>query len=264
LRERTKEVKEQLSQYETERDREREQFRRDEAIESFKALLIDLIKPKATTAQTAEKTAEDENGKTAVADETASSSKKSSSELSWKEAKKLLKKDARWSYCKVLEKEHKQQLYEEHMNKFRAKKRELFYQLLDDTAGIVFRSTTWKEAKRLVRGDVRYEKLHADSSFKMEREFDAYVSERLTRSKHDLRELLKQTKLITYKTASLIKEHPGQMREIEELLAKDKCWLALECVAEERRRMLVEYIDRLGEDGPPPPPTATEPVARRK
>jgi transcription elongation regulator 1 len=254
LRERTKEVKEQLSQYETEREREREQFRREEAIESFRALLIDLVKPKpAATAPNADNA---ENGKSEGGE------KKSSSELSWKEAKKLLKKDARWDYCKVLDKEQKQNLFEEHMNKFRAKKREMFYQLLDETSGIVLKSTTWKEAKKLIKNDPRYEKLHSDSSFKMEKEYDAYVFERLHKAKNDFRELLKQTKLITYKTAQLIKEQPAQLKEIEDLLANDKSYIALESVGDERRRLLLDYIERLGTEGPPPPPTASEPASR--
>ena len=70
---------------------------------------------------------------------------KHADELSWKEAKKVLKKDDRWSYCKVLDKERKQELFDEHMNKFKAKKRDIFYQLLDETQGIVLKTSTWKE-----------------------------------------------------------------------------------------------------------------------
>jgi transcription elongation regulator 1 len=44
LRERNKQVKEQLSKYQNEREKERDLLRRDETIECFKALLIDLIK----------------------------------------------------------------------------------------------------------------------------------------------------------------------------------------------------------------------------
>jgi transcription elongation regulator 1 len=218
------------------------------------------VKPKpAATATTNASVENAENGKP---EEKKSSS--SSSELSWKEAKRLLKKDARWDYCKVLEKEHKQTLFEEHMNKFRAKKREMFYQLLDETAGIVLKTTTWKEAKKLIKSDPRYEKLHSDSSFKMEKEYEAYVVERVHRAKNDFRELLQQTKLITYKTAQLIKDQPAQMKEIEDLLAKDKSYLALESAGEERRKLLLDYIERLGTEGPPPPPTASEPLPRRK
>ena len=235
-------------------------MRRDEAIESFRALLLDLVKLKPAVSAS---TAVSVTTEASAADQSTTTSSKTSSEISWKEAKKLLKKDPRWSYTKVLDKERKQELFDEHMSKFRAKKRDLFYQLLDETSEIVLKSTSWKEAKKLIKSDARYEKLHSDSSFKMEREYETYVAERLHKAKHDFKELLLQTKLITYKTAALIKEQPGQLKEIEELLANDKSYLSLQCVADERRQMLLDYVDRLESEGPPPPPTATEPSRRK-
>ena len=143
LRERNKEVKEQLSRIQNEREKERDQLKRDETIECFKALLIDIIKPSvASTTTTAPASADSKSESTKSVCTT---------ELSWKEAKKILKRDSRWSYCKQLEKEKKEQLFEEHMNKFRAKKREIFYQLLDETSGVTL-SSTWKEVKKLIKG----------------------------------------------------------------------------------------------------------------
>lgn len=249
LRERTKEVKEQLSQLNSEREREREQYRRDEAIESFRALLIDLIKPSALTSE---------------ASKTSSESNKSQGALgSWKEAKRVLKKDSRWSYCDILDRKKKKQLYEEHISKFKAKKRDMFFQLLDEVAAphITLQTTTWKEVKKLIKSDPRYDKLYADSSLKLEREFDAYVSEKVAKYKIEFKELLRQTKLITYKTQSTIKEQPGQLKEIEEILGQDKSYTQMEFMSEERRRMLIDYIDQLATEGPPPPPTASEPAA---
>lgn len=47
-------------------------------------------------------------------------------------------------------------------------------------------------------------------------------------------------------------------------LQKDKRYLILECVPEERNRLLNSYIDELFRTGPPPPPTASAPSNRSK
>ena len=72
-----------------------------------------------------------------------------------------------------------------------------------------------------------------------------------------------QTKLITYKSLVMSKESAQHLKDIEDILSKDKSYEVLECAAEERNKMLLDYIEQLHNDGPPPPPTATEP-ARRK
>lgn len=141
LSQRNKEVKEQLSKYQNEREKERDLLKLDESIECFKALLLDIIKPSTVS----EKVKESKDGEKVT----------KPSEMNWKEAKKILKRDSRWSYCKVLEKEKKEQLFDEHMDKFRAKKREMFYQLLDETTGVTL-SSGWKEVKKLIKSDTRY------------------------------------------------------------------------------------------------------------
>ena len=47
-------------------------------------------------------------------------------------------------------------------------------------------------------------------------------------------------------------------------LQKDKRYLILECVPEERIRLLNNYIEELFRAGPPPPPTASAPSNRSK
>lgn len=247
LTQRNREVKEQLSKYQNEREKERDQLKLDESIESFKAMLLDIIKPNT------------------VSEKSSSSSSSKTSEMNWKEAKKILKRDSRWSYCKVLDKEKKEKLFEEHMEKLRAKRREIFYQLLDETEGVTL-SSTWKDVKKLIKTEPRYEKLQQIDSIKFEKEFENYINEKYQNAKRDFQELLMQTKLITYKSAALVKEASGassHLKEIEEILSKDKSWIVMECASEERKKMLEEYIEKLGSEGPPPPPTATEP-ARRK
>ena len=45
-------------------------------------------------------------------------------------------------------------------------------------------------------------------------------------------------------------------------LQNDKRYLVLDCVSDERKKMLTAYIDDLDRKGPPPPPTASEPSRR--
>lgn len=108
LSQRNKEVKEQMSKIHSEREKERDQLKHDETIECFRALLLDIIKPNMDkTKSEAKSDRSDADGK---------SSK--SGDIGWKEAKKILKRDSRWSYCKTLEKDKKEQLFDEHMGNF--------------------------------------------------------------------------------------------------------------------------------------------------
>ena len=45
-------------------------------------------------------------------------------------------------------------------------------------------------------------------------------------------------------------------------LQKDKRYLVLECIADEREKILLSYIEDLEKKGAPPPPTASEPSRR--
>jgi hypothetical protein len=121
LASRNKEVKEQLSKYQNEREKERDQLKLDESVECFRAMLLDLIKPSTVV----EREVSSKSSKSSSASEVSAeggregraSATKGIGEIHWKDAKKILKRDSRWSYCKVLEKERKEQLFEEHIGK---------------------------------------------------------------------------------------------------------------------------------------------------
>ena len=82
-------------------------------------------------------------------------------------------------------------------------------------------------------------------------------------SKASLRGLLQETKFITDKSLQLVRDkETGHLAEIEELLKKDKRYLDLEILPEDRKSILFSYLEELEKRGPPPPPTASEPSRR--
>ncbi|CAG2068723.1 unnamed protein product, partial [Timema podura] len=97
---------------------------------------------------------------------------------------------------------------------------------------------------------------------KCEREFKEYIKDKLVGTKTDFRELLQETKLIGHKTLKLVQENENHMHEIEEILKKDKRYLVLDYMPEERTKLIMMYLEDLDKRGPPPPPTASEPTRR--
>ncbi|PSN54986.1 Transcription elongation regulator 1, partial [Blattella germanica] len=227
LREREKEVQRTLATHLRDRDKEREQHKHDEAVQHFNALLADLVR---------------------------------NAELAWREAKRQLRKDHRWELAELLDREEKEKLFNQHIEQLAKKKKEKFRELLDET-GEVTLTSSWKEIKKLVKDDPRYSKF-SSSDRKCEREFKEYIKDKLVAAKADFRELLQETKLINHKSLKLVQENEQHIREIEEILKKDRRYLVLDYMPEERTKLIVTYLEDLDKRGPPPPPTASEPTRR--
>lgn len=64
------------------------------------------------------------------------------------------------------------------------------------------------------------------------------------------------------RSRKLIQESDQHLKDVEKILQNDKRYLVLECVPEERRKLIMFYIEDLDRRGPPPPPTASEPTRR--
>uniref|UniRef100_A0A069DXB0 Putative transcription factor n=1 Tax=Panstrongylus megistus TaxID=65343 RepID=A0A069DXB0_9HEMI len=227
LREREREVQKALAVHLRDRDTEREHHKHDEAVQHFNALLADLVR---------------------------------NCELGWREAKRQLRKDHRWELASLLDREEKEKLFNSHIEQLTLKKKEKFRELLNETSECTL-SCTWKEVRKVIKDDPRYSKF-SSSDRKCEREFKEYIKDKLVAAKTDLRELLQETKLITHKSNALVEENESHMREIEEMLEKDKRYLVLEHIADERRELLKSYLVELEKRGPPPPPTACDPARR--
>uniref|UniRef100_A0A8C5HIV9 Transcription elongation regulator 1 n=1 Tax=Gouania willdenowi TaxID=441366 RepID=A0A8C5HIV9_GOUWI len=227
LREREREVQKARSEQTKEIDREREQHKREEAIQHFKALMSDMVR---------------------------------SPDATWSDTRRNLRKDHRWESSSLLEREEKEKLFNEHVEALAKKKKEHFRQLLDETSMITL-TTTWKEVKKVIKEDPRCIK-YSSSDRKRQREFEDYIKDKYITAKADFRTLLKETKFITYRSRKLIQESEQHLKDVEKILQNDKRYLVLECVPEERRKLIMFYIEDLDRRGPPPPPTASEPTRR--
>ncbi|XP_034034009.1 transcription elongation regulator 1 isoform X3 [Thalassophryne amazonica] len=231
LREREREVQKARSEQTKEIDREREQHKREEAIQNFKALMSDMVR---------------------------------SSDATWSDTRRNLRKDHRWESASLLEREEKEKLFNEHVEALAKKKKEHFRQLLDETSMVrstITLTTTWKEVKKVIKEDPRCIKF-SSSDRKRQREFEDYIKDKYITAKADFRTLLKETKFITYRSRKLIQESEQHLKDVEKILQNDKRYLVLECVPEERRKLIMFYIEDLDRRGPPPPPTASEPTRR--
>lgn len=68
--------------------------------------------------------------------------------------------------------------------------------------------------------------------------------------------------MITHKSLSMVKENEAHMKELDEILKKDRRYLVLDHLPEERTELVMAYLEDLEKRGPPPPPTASEPSRR--
>ena len=87
------------------------------------------------------------------------------SDLSWKEAKRLMKKDSRWNLVDLLEREEKEKYFTQHIEQLTRKKREKLRELLDETPEVTLTSS-WKEIRRIIKEDPRYTKFSSSERVK--------------------------------------------------------------------------------------------------
>lgn len=122
IKEREKEVQRTLANHLRDRDKEREHHKRDEAIRHFTALMADLVR---------------------------------NPDMTWKEVKKLLKKDHRWELCDNLDRDDRERLFNDHIGLLTKKKRDKFREMLEEIPTLELTST-WKEIKKMIKDDPRY------------------------------------------------------------------------------------------------------------
>nr|XP_049463992.1 transcription elongation regulator 1 isoform X2 [Anopheles coluzzii] len=227
IKEREKEVQRTLATHLRDRDKERQHHQRDEAMRHFNALLADLVR---------------------------------NADLTWKEVKKLLKKDHRWELISMLDRDDRERLFNEHISNLVRKKRDKFREMLDEIPSLELTSS-WKDIKKSIRDDPRY--LKYNSSERGEREFRDYIKDKTANAKLAFRELLQECKFITHKSFELYRENANHLREVEDILRNDSRYLILHHIAGERTQMILAHLEELHKRGPPPPPTASESLRRK-
>lgn len=226
-------VKADMAGHLRDRDKERESHLHTEAVNAFSALLADLIR---------------------------------APDFSWKEAKKILKKDSRYEVLTggeaALDKSERERLFDTHIDELIAKKKTAFRSLLEEQKEVAL-DAAFKDIKKLIKEDPRYTKF-STSDKKCEKEFVAWLRDRVSKARGDYRQLLQETKLITHKSLQMIKDKEGNhMEDIEEVLCKDSRYHIMEPLNDDRADILMSYLEELERRGPPPPPTATD-GGRRK
>ena len=104
---------------------------------------------------------------------------------------------------------------------------------------------------------------YSSSERKCEKQYNEYIKDRIATAKAAFRQLLVETKFVTDKSLQLVRDkESGHLPEIEELLKKDKRYLDMDVLPEDRKTILFTYMEELEKRGPPPPPTASEPSRR--
>ena len=135
-----------------------------------------------------------------------------STDYNWDDAKSKLKKESRWSQVSELERSEMESLFHEHMGNYsylffyllicivdslKEKRKKAYHQLLQEHK--VNTTSSWKEIRRKIKDDVRYQKF-SSSERKKEREFNDYIDGLGTKARQEFQEMLEECRLITYET----------------------------------------------------------------
>ncbi|XP_060809301.1 transcription elongation regulator 1 [Amyelois transitella] len=226
IKERQKEVQRALATSLRDRDKEREYHRKDEAMQNFNALLVDMVRDP---------------------------------ELAWRDAKKQLKKDHRYGAADLLTKEDKERLFAQHTAALAHKRRGKLRALLREWG--VAGTARWRDVRARLAAEPAAPAY--GSAAQMEREFREYQRDQQSAAKAALRQLLLETRALTHQSLARAAS-PAGMAAVHQALRHDARYLALEHAPEERQSVISAHLEELQRRGPPPPPTASEPARRAK
>jgi len=218
-----------LGEHLKERSKEHERHKQSEHEQIFKALLTDLIK---------------------------------NTEISWHDARKQLRKDSRYESANLLDKGAKEKLFDEHIANLERKRKDLFFQLINEHESITF-NTRWRDARKIIENDEKFSKI-CQSDKKTERDYRDWAERKHEQVVDDFGSLLRETKIITYKSKNQIHENEQHLKDILAVLENDKRYLMLNEEPEERERLLEDYLSELDRKGVPPPPTTNQDPERRR
>lgn len=165
-------------------------------------------------------------------------------DLSWHDAKRIMRRSSQWDYVEDLPRDWREAVFERHLDKIYQRRREKFHQLLNETKEISL-SSDWRDIRRIIRDDPRYIKF-STSDRRCEREFRDFIKRKRTLAEAEFRQLLRETKLIDNDTRRKIEESEHQhLIDIIGTLQNDKRYVVLEPFSEDRRKILLSYIEEL-------------------
>jgi len=171
-------------------------------------------------------------------------------DLTWHDAKRIMRKSPQWDYVSELGRDWMETMFEKHLDKIYCRRKEKFQQLLSETREVTLGSE-WRDIKRIIRDDPRYIKFASCGERRCEREFREVVKRKTTAAEEQFRQLLRETKLIDKDSRRKIEESEHQhLIDIISTLRDDKRYKDLEPISEERRKILLSYIDELATASP--------------
>lgn len=165
-------------------------------------------------------------------------------DLTWHDARRILKKHPQYELLSNLSSEWKESTFVRHCQRLVKRRRDKFHQLLDETSQVTLDSN-WRDIRRIIREDPRYIRFSSNDK-KCEREFKEFLRAKISQAKANFRELLKETKLIDSNTRKTIEESEHQhLIAIIGTLQSDERYRVLEPLSDERRKVLLNYIEEL-------------------
>lgn len=165
-------------------------------------------------------------------------------ELDWHDAKRILRKSPQWDLTEQLPRDWKEKVFNKHQDKIFIRRREKFHQLLSETKEVTLDSD-WRNIRRIIADDPRHIKF-SSSDRRCEREFRDFIKKKRQIAEENFRQLLRETKLIDGDTRRKIEESEHQhLIDIIGTLQNDQRYLELEPCSEDRRKILLSYIEEL-------------------
>jgi transcription elongation regulator 1 len=159
-----------------------------------------------------------------------------------------MRKHPQWPYLDRLPRDWMEMVFERHLDKIYLRRKEKFQQLLGETKEVTLASE-WRDIRRLIREDPRYIKFAGNTDRRCEREFREFIKKRRAICIENFKQLLRETKLIDGNTRRKIEESEHQhLIDIIGSLQDDKRYIELESISEDRRKILLCYIEELASD----------------
>ncbi|MEN2497326.1 MAG: transcription elongation regulator [Marteilia pararefringens] len=172
--------------------------------------------------------------------------------LVWSDIRHKVHDDPRWSQCKKMTKKSRDITLEDHASMLTHKYQNIFHSILTDLKVNVGSEFT-DQLQENIKKHPSYSKISTWGTETLKNEFSGYIKKMRRRIIDDFKQLLLETKIITYKTNRQLEENPGMFTDIIAILEKDQRYLIMnKHMKEERRNLLISHIEKMERLGAPP------------